>query len=58
MLSLLCSGTLVRDPQERQSTTGKTFASAAIRVPCEGAEQVMTAYQLEKRRKRAEAPEP
>jgi len=36
MLSLLASGTLVRDPESRQSKAGKAFATALLRVPTEG----------------------
>ena len=109
MLSVLCSGTLVSDPQARTTAAGKAFATCQIRVPAEDAEamlvsviafnadavqallglqrgdscaiagrakltswekdgeqrhglsvtadQVLTIYQIEKRRKRAAAPE-
>lgn len=107
MLSVLASGTLVREAQQRTGGTGRPYATASMRVPCEGdeaafvslvafstsaieallvlqkgdslavtgraklttwekdgeqrqslsmvAEQVMTHYQLEKRRTRAQA---
>ena len=108
MLSVLASGTLVSDPRQRTSATGKAFATGQMRVPAEdadpmhrviafaadavqallalqrgdscaiagrakltswekdgeqrhglsvAADQVLTIYQIEKRRKRAAVPE-
>ena len=37
MLNILCSGTLVRDPQQRQGAN-KPFAMGNMRVPVEGGE--------------------
>lgn len=36
MLAVLCSGVLIRDPQERVSASGNTYCTALVRVPCEG----------------------
>lgn len=41
MLSILASGTLVSDPKARQSVTGKTYATALLRVPSEDAEAML-----------------
>lgn len=41
MLSVLAAGTLVRDPQSRQGSSGRSFASAAMRVGVEGADAVL-----------------
>jgi len=35
MLSVLASGTLVRDPEQRTSAAGKPYATALMRVPAE-----------------------
>ena len=40
MLSILASGTLVRDPQQRQGAKG-TYATASIRVPTADADAVL-----------------
>lgn len=36
MLTTLAAGTLVRDPESRTSAAGKSYATALLRVPCEG----------------------
>lgn len=41
MLNVLLTGALVRDPQERQSSAAKTYATAAMRVPVEGDEAMV-----------------
>ena len=41
MLSILASGTLVNDPVERRSVTGKTYATASLRVPAEDSDAVL-----------------
>lgn len=40
-LSVLASGTLVRDPERRTSTAGRAYATALLRVPCEGEDAVL-----------------
>ena len=35
-MNVLISGSLVKDPQERQSATAKTYATCAMRCPVEG----------------------
>lgn len=41
MLSILASGTLVSDPRERMSTTGKTYCTASMRVPAEDSDAML-----------------
>lgn len=41
MLTVLCSGTLARDPQARTGAAGKPFATALMRTPCEDAEAIL-----------------
>jgi len=41
MLSILASGTLVRDPESRTSAAGKSYATAQLRVPTEGEAAVL-----------------
>ncbi|OGA72885.1 MAG: hypothetical protein A3G81_22510 [Betaproteobacteria bacterium RIFCSPLOWO2_12_FULL_65_14] len=41
MLSVLCSGTLTRDSQERTSAAGKAYCTALVRVPCEDADAML-----------------
>jgi single-stranded DNA-binding protein len=41
MLNVLVTGTLVRDPQERQSAKGKAFVTASMRVPVEEGESIL-----------------
>jgi len=41
MLSVLASGTLARDPQQRTSATGKPYCTALLRVPCDDAEALL-----------------
>ena len=41
MLSILASGTLITDPVSRTSTTGKTYATASVRVPAEDADAML-----------------
>lgn len=41
MLTVLASGTLVRDPQQRTSAAGKAFATALMRCPAEDAEPTL-----------------
>lgn len=41
MLNVLASGTLVRDPVERTSATGKPCATALVRMPCDGEEALL-----------------
>ena len=36
MLNVLCTGTIIRDPQERTSAAGKPYCTALVRVPTEG----------------------
>ncbi len=42
MLSILASGTLVKDPKQRTSAAGKPFATASLRVPAEDDEAMLT----------------
>ena len=41
MLSVLCTGTLVRDPQERKSAVSKSYATALVRVPTEDSDAML-----------------
>jgi single-stranded DNA-binding protein len=41
MLTLLASGTLAKDPQERATAAGKPYCTALVRVPCEDAEALL-----------------
>ena len=41
MLSILASGTLVSDPRERTTATGKPYATASLRVACEDADAML-----------------
>ncbi len=41
MLSVLASGTLVKDPKARTSAAGKPYATGTMRVPAENAEAVL-----------------
>lgn len=41
MLSALASGTLVREAQQRQGSSGRPYATASMRVPCDGDEAVL-----------------
>jgi len=41
MLSCLASGQLVRDPEQRRSTSGRVYATALARVPAEDAEAML-----------------
>lgn len=41
MLSILASGTLVNDPVSRTSATGKTYATASLRVPAEDSDALL-----------------
>ena len=41
MLNILATGTLVADPRSRTSATGKTFATAQMRVPAEDADPML-----------------
>jgi len=41
MLNILASGTLVNDPVERRSVTGKPYCTASLRVPAEDSEAVL-----------------
>jgi single-stranded DNA-binding protein len=36
MLSVLASGTLIRDPEQRTSAAGKTYCTTLLRAPTEG----------------------
>ncbi len=40
-LAILATGTLVRDPEPRQSRAGKPYATALLRVPTDGEEAVL-----------------
>ena len=41
MLSVLCSGSLVRDPQRRASKNAKEYCTALLRVPCEDSDALL-----------------
>lgn len=41
MLNVLISGSLVKDPQERQSSSNRTYATAAMRAPVDGDEAII-----------------
>ena len=41
MLTILASGTLIQDPKARTSATGKHYATALLRVPCEDGDPVL-----------------
>lgn len=41
MLSLLCAGTLLRDPERRTGAKGNSYATALLRVPTEGEDSVL-----------------
>lgn len=41
MLSILASGVLIADPKARTSATGKTYATAQLRVPAEDADAML-----------------
>ena len=41
MLSVLASGTLVADPKPRTSASGKSFATALLRVPAEDSDALL-----------------
>jgi single-stranded DNA-binding protein len=43
MLSILALGTLIRDPERRQSACGKSYATAMLRVPCDEATLISVA---------------
>jgi hypothetical protein len=41
MLAALCTGTLIRDPQRRESAKGSTYVTALLRVPVNGDDPVL-----------------
>lgn len=41
MLSLLCTGTLLRNPERRTSAKGNAYATALLRVPTEGEDSLL-----------------
>ena len=41
MFSVLLSGSLVRDPQQRTSANGRPFVTALVRVPAEDADAML-----------------
>jgi single-stranded DNA-binding protein len=41
MLSILATGTLIRNPERRTSATGKTYGTALVRVAVDGEEAVL-----------------
>ena len=44
MLTILASGTLIQDPKARTSATGKHYATALLRVPCEDGDPVPVVF--------------
>lgn len=55
MLSVLASGTLLRDPQERASAAGRRYATGLLKTPTEGEEapicSLIAFSEFEKRRR-------